>query len=91
MQAYKVDHGNVLLDRTACKINKLTMQNKFRFSIGYLFYAPELEEPCFPFFLLVISELILQKKKRVWYLEVTISFLLVEYLFKFLLITFLLV
>ena len=90
MQAYKVDHGNLLLDRTACKINKLTMQNKFRFSIGYLFYAPELEEPCFPFFLLVISELILQKK-RVWYLEVTISFLLVEYLFKFLLITFLLV
>ena len=50
MQAYKVDHGNLLLDRTACKINKLTMQNKFRFSIGYLFYAPELEEPCFLFF-----------------------------------------
>ena len=64
MQAYKVDHGNLLLDRTACKINKLTMQNKFRFSIGCLFDAPELEEPCFPFFLLVISELILQKRRE---------------------------
>jgi len=64
MQAYKVDHGNLLLDRIACKINKLTIQNKFRFSIGYLFDAPESEEPCFPFFLLVISKLILQKRRE---------------------------
>ena len=46
---------------------KMIMQNKFRFSIGYLFDAPELEETRFPFFLLVISKLRI-KKTRVLYL-----------------------
>jgi len=42
---------------------KMIMQNKFRFSIGYLFNAPELEGTRFPFFLLVISKLRIKKQE----------------------------
>jgi hypothetical protein len=39
----------------------MTINAKFRFSISYLFDAPELEKPPLPFLLLVFSKVRLKK------------------------------
>jgi hypothetical protein len=40
------------------------MQNKLRFSIGYLFYALELKEPCFSFFSTYNLQVYAKKKEE---------------------------